>query len=59
MTLEKQEELINNIVKKDPDFTIKDYLELVDELDIIEKSTATPTGKVIITDFVKSRTVCS
>lgn len=59
MTLDKQIALVNDIVKRDKDFTIKDYLELVEELDLIEQSHSTEEAKTFTTDYAKRKTVCS
>lgn len=53
MTLDQQVELVNSIVKKDPDFTIKDYLELLTEIDGIEATIHIPYIRDIVTDYAQ------
>lgn len=60
MTLEKQVALVNDLVKKEPDFTIRDYLELVAELDSIAAKADDPVSRKIVkdwkTDKIRART---
>lgn len=60
MTLEKQVALVNDLVKKEPDFTIRDYLELVAELDSIAAKADDPVSRKIDkdwkTDKIRART---
>lgn len=41
MTLEAKDKLISDLIKENPDSTIKDYLEICKELDSIEGVTDT------------------
>jgi hypothetical protein len=41
MTLEAKDKLIRDLIKENPDSTIRDYLEIIKELDSIEGTTDT------------------
>ena len=45
MTLKKKELLIDDLIKEDPDSTIKDYLETIAEIEKIIKTNYGPTTR--------------
>lgn len=39
-------QLVEDMVREDPDYTIKDYLKIVEEIEAIEKTIIVKKGKV-------------
>lgn len=50
MTLEAKNKLINDLIRENPDSTIKDYLEVIKELESIEE-----TDTVIVDIAIRKR----
>jgi hypothetical protein len=55
MTLEAKDKLIDDLIKENPDSTIKDYLEVVKEIEQIETADTVSVDQAIRKRWIKVR----
>ena len=55
MTLEAKDKLINDLIKESPDATIRDYLEVVKEIEQIETADTVSVDQAIRKRWIKVR----